>query len=144
MEQRTTVRNLPVVLEVIEPSCRPDERRARTCACIGEPDAILGNTKLHALDWRARRCCNLTIAHRLGNEKIAATGNRPDDPVRVVPERPPDILDTLDQRVISHEQAWPDCFDQLVLRNRTASVLDQIAKDVERLRPQLQFVRTAM
>jgi len=63
-----------------------------------------------------------------------------DDAVIAVAECLTDILDALDQRVVGAGGAAPDRFEQLLLGDESACVLDQVAEDVEGLRPQLDLL----
>jgi hypothetical protein len=62
-----------------------------------------------------------------------------DDALLSIVKRDTHVADAAGQRFISHDDVGPDRLNELVLRYQPARVLDEIAQNLEALRPQLDL-----
>ena len=123
---------------MIEPSGKPHQRQAPAGRCHGEFNAVLGAAELDALIGKV-----WSAAGGLGwlkGKEVAATRHGLDDTAFLVVQGVPDISDALYQCVIGDEETRPDSPHQLVLADHPPPILDEMAQDIEGLRPQFDVL----
>ena len=69
--------------------------------------------------------CTEQVAHDHRHrriEDVAATGDSPNDCLRLIAKGAPNLEQTLREGIVRNSRIGPDCFDQLVLRDELSVV----------------------
>jgi len=130
-------RTLPVVLEMGEPVCGFDQRRAVARHRVREPRAVVRTAERDGLARRPRWGVDGDVRALLdvGDEPVPASADRAHHLLRppVVTDDASHRLDAAHQRRLAHEAVAPDVVEQLGLRHHPVAVLEQINEEVEHL-----------
>ena len=120
------------------------ERGRQQFPCIGSDSGLRGSIAVVG-GRRIRR----SIGHRRVNRRndrhgrfksIAAAGNGFDQARSIIPESSSQFAYTLYEGVVGDGQIRPDCGKELVLRNKTAGIFDEVTQHREGLWPKSNLV----
>src|SRR4029077_2347945 len=105
----------------------------------------MGLVAAHGGEWQHgdRRAAERTLVATLQRQAVAPPRDGGQDCMPLVTERSPDLVDALNETVVSNGGASPDGFKQLGLADQPVRVLGEVAKDRKGLRPEGDCVAVA-